>query len=140
MRFQVPQFTDIEDKLVGPLTLKQFLIYLSTVMALIPVYLVTDLSLFLVIAVPVLGVAALFAHFSLNGKSLFSVATSAISFFMKGQLFIWHRTGQENHIKLDVSEFSTQRYEHAGLSAKARALETAGNIVKSHDPEETPQD
>jgi hypothetical protein len=28
MRFQVPQFTDVEDKIVGPLTLKQF-VYLA---------------------------------------------------------------------------------------------------------------
>ena len=137
MRFQVPQFTDIEDKLVGPLTLKQFLIYLGTVMALVPIYLVTDLSLFLIIAIPVLGMAALFAHFRLNGKSLFSVATNAISFFLKGQLFIWRRTEQSQLIKLSMAEFESSIAQNrgSGLAAKARALETAGNIVKSQNIE-----
>ena len=30
MQFAVPQFTDVEDKLIGPLTLKQFLMMLAT--------------------------------------------------------------------------------------------------------------
>lgn len=140
MRFQVPQFVDIEDKIIGPLTLRQFLIYFGAVVALIPIYLVTDISLFLTIALPVLGLAALFAHFRLNGRTLFRVIVSAIGFFSRGQLYLWRRTGHDKPVRLDSSiapALAAPESDSSPLSAVARQLETQGNTVKSDlGPEE----
>ncbi|MDP3997213.1 MAG: PrgI family protein [bacterium] len=134
MRFQVPQFVDIEDKIIGPFTLKQFLIYLFSVMALVPVFLTTDLSLFLTVAIPVIGVAALFAHFKLNGKSLFVVLMSAVRFFLNGQLYLWRRTADDKPLVLRGEEYGGKEGVGAetatSLSERARALETAGNVSK----------
>jgi hypothetical protein len=134
MRFQVPQFVDIKDKIIGPLTLRQFMIYVFAVMLLIPVYLRSDLSLFLTIAIPTMGLAALFAHFRWHGKSLAQLVSHAVAFMMRGQLFIWRRTGTEKPLKVYL-EGSVYRGDSSALVAKARMLETEGSIVKSVDPE-----
>lgn len=131
MRFQVPQFVDIEDKIIGPFTLKQFLIYLAAVMVLVPIYLVVDLSLFITLAVPVGALAALFAHFRLHGKSLFAVIGNAWKFAARGQLFLWRRTPSLKPLAVRGPEYeaATDLLDTASLSARARSLDTVGSIV-----------
>ena len=143
MRYQVPQFVDIEDQIIGPLTLKQFLMYVVAVMVLVPVYLLSDLSLFITIMIPVLGVAAAFAHLKINGKSLFFTINAAIEFFLKGQLYIWQRTSKLHVLKLQDKQWqellaarASATQERSSLTAIAKNLETNGNVssVDAEDP------
>jgi hypothetical protein len=133
MRYQVPQFVDIEDKIIGPLTLKQFLIYIVSGVLLVPVYLATDISLFITLAIPVMGLAALFAHFKLHGRSFFTILGHAGAFVLHGQLFLWRRSGHEGTLAvrgLDLEELDELGVEAGStLSDRARALETVGNVV-----------
>lgn len=133
MRFQVPQFVDIEDKIIGPFTLKQFMIYVVAVMLLIPVYTVADLSLFLTIAIPIIGIAAAFAHVKIYGRSLFAVIGNALNFTNRGQLFIWKRAGSVKLIPVKGDEINraSQTQEEAAISLlqQARLLDTAGKVV-----------
>lgn len=140
MRYQVPQYVDIEDKIIGPFTLKQFLIYLVAVLILIPIFLASDLALFLTIAIPSLGIAALFAHFSLNGKSLFSIIVSALNFSSRGQKFIWRRSHSTKPLVIKGEEYGNfaaiQDQNWSSLADRARSLETSGKVVDqdSEDP------
>ena len=132
MRYQVPQFTDIEDKVIGPLTLKQFLISLGTVLALVPVYLITDLPLFVTLAVPVGGIAALFAHFKLHGKSLFVIAGQALLFMSKGQQHIWKRVAGAPLLEVKGEEYTDvdeTTVSAPSLAERARELATKGRVV-----------
>lgn len=133
MRYQVPQFVDIEDKILGPFTLRQFLIYLVAVLCLIPVFLASDISLFLTIAVPVLGLAAMFAHFKLNGKNLFAVLGNATQFASRGQLFLWQRTVNNKPLKVTGVVATQSEAQFGGLSDRARKLETQGNVVNKDE-------
>ncbi len=68
MEYQVPQFIEVEDKIVGPLTLKQF-IYLAGSAGLVVLffaYLPLWLGALLSIPVAVLGAALSF--YKMNGK------------------------------------------------------------------------
>lgn len=143
MRFQVPQFVDIEDKIIGPFTLKQFLMYVVAAMLLVPVYIYSDLSLFITIALPILGVAAVFAHLKIYGRSFSQVVFSAFSYASKGQLYLWRRKKDK---PLDIvdedwellraqapnasvrTRTNTPQASVSSLSAIAQSLETTGNI------------
>ncbi|MEX1112312.1 MAG: PrgI family protein [Candidatus Andersenbacteria bacterium] len=138
MRFQVPQFTDVEDKVIGPFTLRQFFMYVGAAMVLIPVYIFSDLSLFITIALPVAGIAAAFAHLKVNGKSLFTVITNALGFFTSSQIYLWRRTAKLRPIQIVDPEWqelvAAQTYEDTSpLSTAVQILETAGNVVRSED-------
>ena len=90
-QFQVPQFIEIEDKIFGPLTLKQFL-YLAGGGAVV-FFLWTLLPFWLfVITAPFAG--AFFgslAFLTINGRPFVIVMSSALSHYTKTRLFLWKR-------------------------------------------------
>ena len=128
MRYQVPQFVDIEDKIVGPLTLKQFLTYLMAVLLLIPVFLFSDLSLFITIALPALGVAAAVAHLKINGKSVLATGGYLVGYLTRGQLYIWRRSAADKPLAIDDSEVSAQS-DASSLREQEQQLLTGGSII-----------
>lgn len=92
MKFQVPQFIEIEDKIFGPLTLKQF-IYLAggggisfVIYSIIP-YLVV--ALFFIIPVMIFSVAL--AFYKINGKPFIFVVESAFKYALSNKLYLWQK-------------------------------------------------
>lgn len=70
MQFQVPQFIDTEDKVVGPLSLKQFA-YIGTAAGICGALLfVLQLWLWSIIAIPILGVGSMLAFGKVNGRPI----------------------------------------------------------------------
>lgn len=142
MRYQVPQFVDIEDKIIGPFTLKQFLIYVVAVMALVPVYLASDLSLFMTIALPVVGIAAAFAHVKVANKSLAATIYNGFTFLTGGQLFLWRRTAKRKFLTVrdeawaEGSPTENEEVRSTPLAYKAQLLQTEGNTVKTEEIED----
>ncbi len=89
MQYQVPQFIEIEDKIFGPLTLKQFL-YLAGG-AGICLILFTFLPLFLVVilGIPVLAGAAALAFYEVNGRPAIVAVEHAFGYFFGSKLYLW---------------------------------------------------
>ena len=91
MRFQVPQFIEIEDKVVGPLTIKQF-VYLAggAGMAFVAYrFLPLFLSIF---AVPVfVALAAALAFYKVNNKPFIDLLEAGFSFYTGEKLYIWKK-------------------------------------------------
>ncbi|MBI2096256.1 MAG: PrgI family protein [Candidatus Taylorbacteria bacterium] len=91
MQYQVPQFIEIEDKIFGPLTLKQF-IYLAGGAGLC--YMVFRfLPLFLAIfIIPLLaGFAVALAFYKINGKPFITIVEAAARFVFSEKLYIWRK-------------------------------------------------
>lgn len=91
MQFQVPQFIDIEDKIFGPLTFKQF-VYLAgggglsfVLYALLPLF----------IALPLIaGVVALslaLAFYKYNEKPFVFFIESFLRYIVSSRLYIWRK-------------------------------------------------
>jgi hypothetical protein len=131
MRFQVPQFVDIEDRVIGPLTLKMFGYYALAGTLLIPLYLLVDLALFITMALPILGTAALFAHVKLQGQSLVAVLGYAVRFFASPRIYIWRRGGKPFLMVIHGSEYedlSGAVKAAAPLDSIAQMLNAQGNV------------
>ena len=81
MRFQVPQFIDVEDKIFGPFTLKQF-IYMAGG-ASVAVVAVVFLGPFfgLVISLPIVVLAAALAFYKINNRPFVNTLESAFQIF-----------------------------------------------------------
>ncbi|MEI6529538.1 MAG: PrgI family protein [Candidatus Falkowbacteria bacterium] len=67
-QFTVPQFIDVESKIIGPITTRQFLILLAAAVIIGISYKLFDFSLFVTITVFVLGIASLFSFVKVNGR------------------------------------------------------------------------
>ena len=105
MQFAVPQFTDVEDKLIGPLTLKQFLMLLATGGLLLFFWSILGLSVFFFLfALPVLilGLALAFGRF--NGRPLFAYLGSFVAFFSRPQVRIFKREEPLVVMKMEQSK------------------------------------
>lgn len=92
MQFQVPQFIETEDKIIGPLTLKQFL-YIAAAggFSFIAFYLLQT-WLWLIFTFLIGTIAVSLAFIRVNGLPLPKIAVSALLFYWKPKLFLWKKT------------------------------------------------
>ncbi len=93
MRFQVPQFIEVEDKIVGPLTLKQFIYLVGGAGLSFFVYTLLDsVVLSFLPIVLIMAISGSLAFYKLyNHFPLISVAESAFKYWMGSKLYIWKK-------------------------------------------------
>lgn len=92
MRYQVPQFIEVEDKIFGSITLKQF-IYLAGgagLSFLIYEFLPSLLYSFIPILIVVAFSLAL-AFYKINNKPFIFIVEAAFKYYVSAKLFIWKK-------------------------------------------------
>ncbi len=91
MYFQVPQFIEIEDKLFGPLTFKQFIYLLGGGAAAFVLFkLLPDIIAF-IIAIPIVGFALALAFYKINERPFIAIVESWIGYKLGTKLYTWKR-------------------------------------------------
>src|SRR3989344_4734632 len=91
MKYQVPQFIEIEDKIVGPFTIKQF-VYLAGgagMCFIIYTYVYFYLALLLIAVVASLSLAL--AFYKINNKPFIDFLESAFLYYTKQNLYLWKK-------------------------------------------------
>jgi hypothetical protein len=93
MDFQVPQFIEVEDRVVGPLTIKQFIYIagaagISAIFVLLLGWLVGS-----VLSVPFLVLGFALAFVKINEKPFESVLEAGFGYFTKSRLYLWKKEG-----------------------------------------------
>lgn len=68
-QFTVPQFIDVEDKIFGPVTTRQFIILLVSGLVLFVVYKLADIALFIFFMAIIGGFALILAFVKINGQA-----------------------------------------------------------------------
>lgn len=128
MRFEVPQFIEIEDKIFGPFTWKQF-IYLGGGIGLAVVILFTlPFIVFVLFGVPIASLAAALAFYPVNNRP-FSVFLEAIWFFYKkNRMYYWRKKTDsiyKNTSSVPPSEnfVATPTKSGGGINSLSRKLE-----------------
>ncbi|MDP3996570.1 MAG: PrgI family protein [bacterium] len=134
MKFQVPQFIEVEDKIFGPLTIKQF-IYLAGGGGLaFIVYRFSPLPFFitLFLIIPVILLALALAFYKVNNKSFIAVLEAAIKYFFGNKLYIWKKTPKTpEHREKDEKEEPTlfvHRLSDSKLKDLTWSLDIAENV------------
>ena len=91
MQFKVPQFLEIEDKIFGPFTFKEF-IYLAGGAGLC--YVFYKLLGFLLGLIPMLIIAAfalLLTFYHPNNKPFLDMVQSGIKYVVQNKLYVWKK-------------------------------------------------
>lgn len=89
MQFQVPQFIDSEDKIIGPLTIRQFAYIAGGAGLSFIFYFLVEPIVWAFIAVILLGAAAGLAFVNINGQQLPKVLAAAFRYYWNPQTFVW---------------------------------------------------
>jgi hypothetical protein len=92
MQFQVPQFIDIEDKIFGPLTFKQFIYVVGGAGGAFIIYkLVPNFYLALLLITPVVGFALALAFYKINDRPFILMLESAFWYLLANKLYLWQK-------------------------------------------------
>ena len=91
MDYQVPQFIDVEDKIFGPFTLKQFIYVAGGAGICVAAFLYLPFFFAFLVAAPVAGLAGALAFFKLNGKPFIDVLESGFNYYIGSRLYLWRK-------------------------------------------------
>jgi len=91
MRFQVPQFIEIEDKVVGPLTLKQFMYLAGGAGMIFVVYRLLPLFVSILVIPVILALSLALSFYKVNNKPFIDLLEAGFSFYTGEKLYIWKK-------------------------------------------------
>lgn len=104
MRFQVPQFIEVEDKIFGPLTLKQFIYLLGGGAAIFLLYIFLPFFIFIILATPVGAFTAALAFFKVNNRSFIKFTESAFKHLTRSKTYIWKKKDLKAIKKIKITK------------------------------------
>jgi hypothetical protein len=116
MQFPVPQFTEVEDKIIGSLTIKQFGIIFAAGILIFLGYSASKSILVLVFLFVLFGIPALgLAFANINGRPLYNTIGFFIKFILSPKLMVFHK--ETNNLKslknLRDAELSSAKKDEA---------------------------
>jgi PrgI family protein len=128
MRFEVPQFIEVEDKIFGPLSWRQFLYLGGGTGAAVAMFLMLPFIIFVVFGVPIALLAGALAFYPVNNRPFSFFLEAIINYITKERLYLW-RKREESTYKQDERQagqapISVVRQKKTGdISSLARQLE-----------------
>jgi hypothetical protein len=134
MRFQVPQFIEVEDKVFGPLTIVQFIYLAGGFGFLGAMWLMLPLWAALILGLPVAGLGLGLAFYKVNDRPLVAVMEHAFQYYIKDKLYIWNkakRTPEEVAKKALERAEDPSQFVPAATGSKIKDLAWSLDIKES---------
>jgi len=132
-QFTVPQFIDVESKIIGPITTRQFLILLAAAIIIAASYKLFDFSLFITISVVVFALAATFSFVKINGRPFHYFILNATQTLRRPRIRVWNNKimpveQQEKapYVKTEVKAEPKEYYKTSHLAEMALIVDTKG--------------
>ena len=138
----VPQFLDVEDRIIGPITVRQFIEILVGGLIIFIFYKLFDFSLFVVAGLLVFGLTVLFAFVKINGQPFHNFLLNFITTLKNPKLKIWRKTVSDQEIKASLKKplellitapkIKRQAFDASNLSELALIVDTGG-VYRAED-------
>lgn len=135
MEYQVPQFIEVENKIFGPLTFKQFVYVAGGIGLCVALILYLPLLVAILLCIPVAGFAGALAFYKVNNKSFTDVLAAGFSYYTNGRLYLWRK-----EVKPDAP---VQAAPAPAIPPREKLAISSGRLKElawSLDINETPQD
>ena len=118
MRFVVPQFIEVEDKVVGPLTFKQAAYILGA--GGFALMLVTTVGFFwaVVLGTPVYALAGALAFLKINNRPFSLILFSVFNYALHKKLYLWKKEDEQQTQQVTIE--------------KEHDLESIQNVVQNN--------
>lgn len=91
MQFKVPQFLDIEDKIFGPFTFKQFVYLAGGAGICFVLYKALGLLVGIIPMIIIAGLSLALTFYRPNNKPLINMIEAGVKYFMQNKLYIWKK-------------------------------------------------
>jgi len=145
-KFIVPQFIDVESKIFGPVTVRQFLIILVGLMFGFMAYKLSDFSLFIVEAFIIFIAISAFAFVKVNGAPFHVFLLNYIKTMKSAKVRIWKRqpfvkqTKKEEKENITDKPVSTRSRMSASRLSELSLIIDTGGAYQGENPMQTMSD
>lgn len=121
-RFIVPQFIDAEDKIFGPITVRQFIIVIIGSLFIFVAYKLADFTLFLFEAFVIVALTLLFAFVKFNGAPFHVFFGNFLNTFTKPKIRVWLKE------YLAVMEFKSKAENEVNTYVRPKKLSSNSKL------------
>lgn len=98
-QFIVPQFIDKEDRIIGPITVRQFLICLVSAGIIFVEYKLLTTAFFILALIPTAALAGTFAFLKINGQPFHLFFVNFLQSQVRPKLRVWNKSLSLEEIK-----------------------------------------
>ena len=117
-QFVVPQFIDVEDKIFGPVTTRQFVILLVGGLFIFISFKLADTTLFIFLLALIGGLSLVLAFVRINGQAFHYFLLNIIQTMRRPSLRIWDKRYAKEELKYYMTAEEEERVEHIRVVPK----------------------
>ena len=140
-QFVVPQFIDVEDKIFGPITTRQFIILLVAGMVIFMAYRFGDFATFLAFLIGFGGLSLIIAFVKVNGQTFHYFLLNITQTLRKPSLRVWKKELSNSELDMlrkdtGVPEMIEQIVKKPAHRKRIRDLALTVNTGGFYNPEQ----
>ncbi len=124
MQFRVPQFIDVEDKIFGPFTFKQFLYLLGGAGLTYVLWEALPTFVAILIILPVVALSLALTFYRVNGKPFAQVIESYFKYLSQSKLYLWKKEQKS------AAQIASQAQKKEEAPAAVEAPRLSGSKLK----------
>ena len=145
MQYSVPQFIDVEDKIVGPFTGKQALFMMIGFGIMLLSFTFFRLIVFIIISIPTTILTLAFAFWRPKGFTVSRWITNIINFYTTPHLYIWRREPDGRMFKLAQKKKAKKEIQATQVSKNrikelAWLLDTSTSVSMPYEAKARPKE
>ncbi len=132
-QYVVPQFITVEDKIIGPVTVRQFVILLVDAMLLFVFYKLFDFTLFLATALPVTAMLLILAFVQVGGRPFHFFLLSILISVKVSRVRIWQNSAKKlfdidysANVKKEEVVMKVKNFDMSRVSELSKTVDTGG--------------
>ena len=134
MKFQVPQFIEIEDKIIGPLTIKQFTYIVGGAGMVFIFYTFLPIYIAILLIAVVVPLSLALSFYKINNKPFIDFLESAFIYYTKQNLYIWKKEPKKIEVKKLETDELAQIYVPRLSDSKLKELSWTLDINENLNP------
>jgi len=133
-QFTVPQFIDVEDKVIGPITVRQFIIILFSAGLIALCYKIFYFDTFLILSILITFITVVVAFVKVNGVHFHLFLTNFLITLFKANTRVWNNAFGKEHLRIETEKVVTQeefivppkQYSSSRLTELSLIVDTQG--------------
>ncbi|MEI8130336.1 MAG: PrgI family protein [bacterium] len=129
MKYNVPQFIDVEDKIFGPLTFRQFIYLVGGGGLAFLAYKLVPGFFGILAALPFVAIAIALAFVKINEKPFINIVESAFTYALNDKLYVWkHENTQKKNEPLKQDEVHAAREQYLPKISESKIHDIAWGL------------
>lgn len=139
-RFLVPQFIDVESKIIGPITVRQFVIMLVAGGIIFLEYKLADFTLFVAEGLATFGIFGVFAFLRVNGQPFHKLVVDWFYTLSRPKIRVWSKEdsfSKQKKTSIDVNKgemiFTPKERIVSSRLAELSLVVNTGGVYRGED-------